>query len=226
MPARETLEKKKMSNEIIVKAKTRQDTGSAAMGRLRRSGWIPSVIYGAKHPAKLLQINVHDFEMMLSHHASESMMLDLVIDDGKPKKVLLKSVQHHPVYGKPVHVDFQAVDLKRKLHAEIAVELKGHPKGVEEGGVLESLLRNIEVACLPDDLVESFEVDVSSLKIGDSLTVGDLPLDRSRYDIITHADIAVAAVASPRVAEPDAEEAEEAGVKEPEVIGSRTEEDD
>jgi len=213
-----------MSNDIVVNAKTREDTGSAAMGRLRRSGWLPAVVYGAGHASAMLQINEHDFEMMLSHHASEAMMLSLVVDGGTPKKVLLKSVQHHPVNGHPIHVDFQVVDLQRKLHADVPLELVGEPAGAAKGGVLEHLLRSIEVACLPDDLVELFEVDVSGLDIGDILTVADIALDRERYEILTDADIAVTTVAAPRVAEED--EDGEAEPKEPEVITSRARDED
>lgn len=223
-PVSGTVGENDMSNDIVVNAKTREDTGSASMGRLRRSGWIPAIVYGAGHASVMLQLNEHDFEMMLSRHASEAMMLSLVIDGGAPEKVLLKAVQHHPVNGHPIHVDFQAVDMKSKLHVDIPLELVGEPIGAAKGGVLEHLLRSVEVACFPDDLVEMFEIDVRGLDIGDTLTVADIAVDRDRYEILTDAGIAVTAVAAPRVAEEVEAGAEEAG--EPEVISTRARDED
>jgi large subunit ribosomal protein L25 len=100
---------------------------------------------------------------------------------GETKKVLLQEVQHHPVTGRILHADFQEISMTEKLRVEIPVRLSGEPAGVtQQGGVLEHILRAIEVECLPGDIVEQFDVDVSALQIGDRLSVSDIKVDAAR----------------------------------------------
>jgi large subunit ribosomal protein L25 len=223
-----------MSDAIKIEAKTRKEEGSSAARRLRRNGVLPAIVYGAGNDPGMIALNEHDFEQLLRHHASENLVIDLAVDGDKVKKVLLKDVQHHPVSGQVLHADFQEISMTEMLRVNIALELTGTPSGVsQQGGVLEHLLREVEVECLPADIVEEIEVDVSALNIGDSLAVEDLPIDTSKYTVLTAADIAVAAVAAPRVSaaeeeeEAEGEAAEEGvGPAEPEVIKEKKEEDE
>ncbi len=209
-----------MSNDIVVKAQKRSDVGSSAVARLRRTGWIPAVVYSAKKDALAIQLDDHDFELMLSRHGSESMMIELDIADGAKEQVLLREVQHHPVDGHVLHADFHAVDMHKKLVVNIPIELTGTPKGVVEGGVLDQSLWDVEVECLPGDIVEQLVLDVSGLEIGDNLTVADIGIDTEKYEIMTEPEISVASVAPPRKLEEEQEPEEGLDVSEgPEVIG-------
>ena len=189
---------------------------------------MPGVIYGSKKDPIMVQFSEHEFAQFLRHHTSENVMLDVNVDDGETHKVLIREVQHHPLTGRPIHADFYELSMTRRVSVEIPIEFVGEPAGVtQEGGVLEHLLRSVEVECLPGDIVEQFELDVSALGIGDRLAVDDLPIDREKYEILTNGGVAVAAVAAPRVEEAvETEEGEEAVAEgaEPERIGGKEEE--
>ena len=189
-----------MGSDTTIAAVTRKSKGKSAMGRLRRAGLIPAIVYGAESAERLIELNGHDFVLMLNRHASEHLIADLSIDGENSLKALVKEVQRHPVTGDILHVDFQAISMQEKLRVHLAVELLGEPTGVTlQGGILEHLLREIEIECLPGDMLEEIEADVSRLQIGESLLVGDIPLDPAKYKLVTDAKIGVAAVVAPRV---------------------------
>jgi len=209
-----------MAQGIKVKALPRSGKGTSNNRRLRRSGMFPGVVYGAGKNPEMVQVNEHEFRKSLHGHASEHVLLDLEIEGGESKKVILKDVQHNALTSKITHVDFLEVSMTKKLRVEVRVHLVGTPAGVaQQGGVLEHLLREVEIECLPGDLMEAIDVDVSALNIGDNLTVADIKLDPARYQIITHGELAVAAVAAPTAEEvKPAAEAAAAAPAEPEVI--------
>ena len=211
-----------MKEEITLAAQARTETGSSAVGRLRRSGQVPGVIYGAGDP-KNVRFDAAVFAGIQRHHTSENVMLSLNVEDDRAHKVLIREVQHHPLTGAVVHVDFYELSMTKRVTVAIPVELIGTPIGVtRDGGVLEQQLREVEVDCLPDDIVEGFELDISALEIGDGLTVADISMDASKYELITATDIAVASVSAPRVEEKDeAEEGAAVEGEEPEVIGEK-----
>ncbi|MCC7300693.1 MAG: 50S ribosomal protein L25 [Verrucomicrobia bacterium] len=207
-----------MDAKIIVKS--RDDKGSASARRLRRDGQVPGVIYSEGTAARSVSLPKHEFEQMLRHHTSEHVMIKIQIDSGKEESVLLKEIQHNALTGSVVHVDMQKVAMDKKLHIEVPVELIGEADGVKnQGGVLDHLLHHIEISCFPADIPEAINVDVSALKLGDILTIKDIKIDSSKYTILMDAEIGVAAVSMPKVAEePVAEEGAVAASGEPEVI--------
>ncbi len=211
---------------LKVTAEPRQIKGSGPVGRIRRDGLVPGVVYGEGKPAKLVQFKLHDFEQALRGHSGEHMLMDLEVKGDKMLKVLLKEVQHHPVSGKVIHADFHEISLTRKLRIEVPIKLVGEPVGVtQQGGVLEHVLREVEVECLPTDIPEQIEVDVSALSIGQSLTVADIKVDASKFTLLSDKLLAIAAVAAPRVEEEVAPaEAAVEGAAEPEVIREKKEE--
>lgn len=216
-----------MKERIVVNATRRDATGTSSSGQLRRAGELPAVVYGKGESGICIRLNHHDFEQMLGHHQSEHMMLDLKIEKDPAQRVLLKEVQHHPVTGHAIHADFQVVALDERLRVEIPVELTGEPVGVtRDGGILEHLLREIEVECLPKDLIESVSVDVSHLEIGHHLSISAIQLDPDLYKILTDPEIAIASVSAPRLEEeePEKEEGAEAGEEEPELVKEKEEE--
>lgn len=212
---------KTKENKLV--AESRDVAGTAASRRLRRTGVVPGVVNNEKGEAQWVRLNRHDFEMMLHRHVSENLILDLEVDGKAAKKVLLKEVQHDPLTGHILHADFVEISMTRKMRIGISIKLVGEPFGVsQEGGILEQSLRSLEVECLPTDLVEEIDVDVSALKIGDSLLVRDLKLD-SKMTVVTTGDLAVASVSAPRAEEVAVAEAavEGAAGAEPEVVGEK-----
>ena len=212
----------KMKESKLV-AESRDVAGSAASRRLRRDGRVPGVINNEKGEAQWIRLNRHDFELMLHRHVSENLILDLAVDGKTEKKVLLKEVQHDPLTGHVLHADFVEISMTRKMRIGISIKLIGEPLGVsQQGGILEQSLRTLEVECLPTDLMEEIEVDVSALEIGSSLLVRDLKID-PKLTVLTPEDLAVASVTAPRAEEvPVAEAAVEGAVPgEPELVGER-----
>ncbi|MBN1670299.1 MAG: 50S ribosomal protein L25 [Kiritimatiellae bacterium] len=190
-----------MAKEVNVTAKGRDVVGSEHARRLRRSGWLPGILNTEGAGTLPIMLNMHDFELTLHQHASESLIMDMAIDGGKAKKVLLKEVQHDPVSGGLLHVDFVEVSMTRKLRVSIPIVLQGEPVGVvQDGGVLDQPLRSVEVECFPGDLVESIPVDVSGLSIGDTIQVRDLVIDATLH-VLTPGEITLASVAAPRLEE-------------------------
>lgn len=213
---------------LQVIAQPRTSCGASAVGRLRRQGILPAVVYGAGRPGRNIQMSLHDFEQTLRGHAGEHLLMDLIIGNEPPVKVLLKEIQHHPVSGRMIHVDFHEVTMTKKLRVEIPIRLVGEPVGVsQQGGVLEHLIRALAVECLPGDMIEHIDLDVSGLHIGESLTVAHIQLDPTRFTVLTPPEVAVATVAAPRVEEEPvpAEVAAAELAAEPEVIREKKEEE-
>jgi large subunit ribosomal protein L25 len=182
-----------MANQIKLNAEARTEQGSGAARRLRRGGFVPAVLNSIDGGTQLLKFDAHAFETMLRHHASDHLLVHVSIGD-RVVPALLREIQHDVMNGAAIHADFGEVSLTKKIRIEIGLRLTGEPEGVKnEGGILEQTLRQIEVECLPTDMVENFTVDVSALKLGHSLAVRDLKLG-DLFTIITPADIAVATV--------------------------------
>ncbi len=208
-----------MREEIVLSAKPRTETGSSAVNRLRKAGFLPGVIYGQGGTPKNVNLDSASFAAMQRHHTSENLMISLQLEGDTTHKVLVREVQHHPLSGAPIHVDLYELSMTERVTVSIPVELVGEPVGVtRDGGILEQLLRDVEIDCLPDDILETIELDVSGLGVGDSLSVEDLPLDAEKYEVLTAKDIAVAAVSAARVDDSESAEEGEAGAQ-PEVVG-------
>jgi large subunit ribosomal protein L25 len=177
-----------------------------------------------------ITINEHDFVMMLRAHRSENMILDLTVEGTeKPYKVMLKAIQHHPITGRIIHVDFYEISMTRKIHIEVPIKLVGDPVGVvQEGGILEHVLRSLQVTCLPGDLVEEIELDVSELRVGKTLRVHDVVVDEQKLKVMGDPEQVVVAIAAPRSEEEEeaAEAADAAAAAAgPEVLSEKKDEE-
>jgi large subunit ribosomal protein L25 len=189
--------------KLILKKRTQQ--GSSNARRLRRTGSLPGIVYGEGKEALSVEMDAHAFELILQHHTSETMLLEVVLDK-KDTRMLVKDVQHHPVNSELLHVDFQEVDSKKVLRVNLMIQLVGESAGVKAGGVLEQVLHEIVVECLPDDLMETLEVDISALEIGDALHVSDIDLG-GKFKVQSDETSIIATVAEPRAEqEEDAED--------------------
>jgi len=171
----------------------------------------------------LIQLSRRELELVLRRHMGENVMLDVQVDDGAPKKVLLQEVQHEPVTDALLHADFLEVSMTEKMRVGIPIVLIGEAPGVQEGGILEQLVRALEVDCLPMDLVEKIEVDVSQLHLAKSILVKELKLD-PKLTVVTAGHIAVAIVAVPREEKEEEVAAVEGAAAEPELIGKEKKE--
>ena len=206
--------------EIVVAAQSRTETGKNANNRLRAAGMIPGVLYGSTgQPPVPVSVSPKQIGAILRTGRGESTLFALEIG-GSSRKVVLKDYQVDPVRGALLHADFYEVDLKKPLTVKVHVVLHGTPVGVKtEGGFLEFITREVEVSCLPTEIPEKIDVDVSDLTIGKNVRVADLTLG-DRVKVLTHEDVVVVHVIGKReeVAETTAEVAAAPAGSEPEVI--------
>ncbi len=177
---------------------------------LRRAGQIPAVLYGRKIEPVLLSVNTKDLEQILKKGSFGQFILDLVIQNGKKmtKPAIIKELQTHPVSGSLIHIDFYEVDMKRQIKVMVPVVTTGKSAGIEEGGLLNIVRRELEVFCLPGDIPESIEIDISELGIGDSIHLEDVPLGEN-VEVAADVNYTVVTVLSPKVEEEVVEEEEE-----------------
>jgi len=201
---------------ITIKAEPRTEKGSISCRHLRKKGLIPAVVYGRKEPEQLLMVNRRDFVSALQKGAR---LINLAISD-KTEKVLIKDVQFDRIKEEPIHLDFNRISLDEMLTMEIDIILKGHPKGVVAGGVLEQNLHRLTIQCLPTNIPANIEVDVSALEIGGLVRVKDLKLP-GKVKAVTDAEIVVGGVHQPKVEE--VAPPTEVSAVEPEVLTAKKE---
>jgi len=186
----------------------------AGAKKLREDGRIPAVIYGRQIQPQNLEVNAKELEDLIHHSASENLLVDLAVkEDARPKRLaLVKEVQHHPLSGKVLHVDFHEVAENEKVTIMVPVESTGEAVGVKTGGgVLEHVLFKIKVRGLPKDLPEVITVDVSHLNVGQAIHLGDIQPPPG-VEILGDKHISVIAVAAPRTEEEEAAAEAEAQV--------------
>ena len=211
-----------MAKQVKLSASRRTGTGRSAVRKIKKDGAVPAIIYGAKQEAQPLQVSKRDISLMLSHASGENILVELEIDgESASRLALVQEVQHSPVGGDILHVDFQAVSMDEMIEAEVPLEPTGTAEGVKTfGGLLEQSLRALEIECLPKDLPDLITVDVSHLNIGDAIHVREIPLPEGVTTRVP-ADLTVFSVLAPTVEEEPAPVAEAAAG--PEVITEKKE---
>ncbi len=217
-----TKAKAAIQQQLTVKRRPPQQ-GTRVTRRLRLEGGVPGVVYGKQMESVAVVVNSRELTKLLHTKTGEHSLVTLRLDDAKSweKPVLVKSVQHDPVDGHVLHVDFHAVTLTERIKVKVPLLLKGDPVGVkQEGGILEQFLREVEVECLPTDIPAGVEFDVSALTIGQTVHVRDL-VSPANAKITSEPEGAVASVLKPKEEKP---EEEAAAVTEPEVIREKKEE--
>ncbi|MDR1105354.1 MAG: 50S ribosomal protein L25 [Treponema sp.] len=178
-------------SQVVLQAKNRQGRGSAEARRIRRTGRIPAVLYGRTGTSLSIDLDGREFLNGVKN-VSESTIVKVEVE-GKSYDAFVKDTQRNIVNGSILHVDFYEVESGRLLRARVSVHIHGTPAGVREGGILESPLHEIEVECFPKDLPERIDVDISSLKVNQSLHVRDIVLGEG-VKLISGADQVVALV--------------------------------
>jgi large subunit ribosomal protein L25 len=175
----------------------------AGAKKLRSEGRIPAVIYGSTTKPQSVEINAREIGDMISHSASENLLVDLAIkDDSNPKRLaLVQEVQHHPLSGHVLHVDFHEVSPTEKVTIMVPVETTGEAAGVKNsGGVLEHVLFKLKVRALPRDLPEQVVIDVTNLELNKTIHIGEIKAPEG-VEILGHKNIPVVSVAVPRAEE-------------------------
>jgi len=198
--------------QININATVRKTTGNSPARGLRRDGFMPAVLYGPQTEPVLLSVNIKELEQILKKGNVGSIIFNMVIENGKKitKPAMIKELQSHPVSGNYLHVDFYEIDMKRKINVMIPVVAKGKAKGVENGGLLQVVRRELEVLCLPGDIPHAIEIDITDLDVGEVIHIEDLKVG-DNIEFAADPSLAVVTVLSPKVEAAEAEEgAEEA----------------
>jgi large subunit ribosomal protein L25 len=198
---------------VDLRVERRPGIGKGTARKLRRQGRIPAVFYGEGEPTPVT-VDPQSLLRVLGTAAGENVILNLIIVNGEERlrKAMVKEVQVDPVSGAILHADLLAISMERPIEVGVPVELVGIARGVkEEGGVVEQILRELEVRCLPGAIPDRIALDISALKIGDVIHVKDLPVPGG-VELLTDTDQVVVTVAAPVVEEVPAPVVEEAAV--------------
>ncbi len=204
-----------MTTAFVFEAKSRSDEGKGASRRLRRDGMVPAVVYGGHKEPKSLMLEHREVAKHLENDAVYSHILELRIDGAKKgEQVILKDMQRHPFKPFVMHMDFQRVSANEKLRVHVPLHFHGEETapGVKAGGMVSHSLIEVEVSCLPKDLPEAIDVDVSAMELNQTLHLTDLNIPEGVELVeLSHGeghDQPVATITLPRGAKADAEESE------------------
>lgn len=208
---------------VPIKVVPREKTGKGAAKKLRAKGMLPAVVYGESVEPQPITVDLKELKSAIHTDAGQNVILNLQVEGvkkGKDETALIREIQRDPIKGDLLHADFLKIALDEKIQATVPMLVLGEAPGAKEGGVLQHGLWEVQVECLPTDLPEHIEIDVSNLGMGEAIRVGDLQTSE-KVHILTHSEETVVSIIPPRVevAPPPAAE-----VAEPEVIGEAKEE--
>jgi large subunit ribosomal protein L25 len=207
--------------QIIVEGKPRTERGKNAARRMRQSGEVPAVLYGGKSGPVALAVNTKQFSALLRSESGQNTVFQVRMPNGD-EPAMVKDWQVDPVKGGLLHVDMLRVAMDVRIRVRVPVHTFGEAQGVKlQGGVFETVTREVEIECLPSEIPGEFRVDVTEFVIGKQLRAGDLPLDAQKMRLVTDPQRVIAHVVALRVEEEkpaEAVAAEAAAPAEPEVI--------
>jgi large subunit ribosomal protein L25 len=214
-----------MIKDITLNSIKREGVGKGYSRRLRAQGMIPVAVYGEGQEAVAVAVNAKELATIMRSDTGHNTIFKLAFpseNGAEPATVIVKDWQVDPVKGRLMHADLLRLSMTEVTRVSVSIEILGEPVGVKlDGGILEIQLREIDVECLPGDIPEHMDVDVSALQVGDHVTVADLIYDRDKVKVFADENQIVAGVSAARVAEeaaPAAAEAEAETTAEPEVI--------
>ena len=203
---------------LELNALVRKTVGNGPARALRREGRFPAVLYGPQTDSVLLSVNVKEFELTLKQGKSGQVLVNLVIQNGEriTQPVMLKELQSHPISGVFLHADFLQISMDRKINVMVPITTRGKSAGVELGGLLQLIRRQLEVSCLPHLVPETIEIDIADLTIGDSLHVNEIQTEDD-IEILADANFTVLTITAPTKEEVEVSEEEELEEGEEEV---------
>jgi large subunit ribosomal protein L25 len=212
--------------DILLEVEIRKEIGTGKVKALRGSGFIPAVIYAQGKESKVIKTGRKHFLQLMHQHHLENAVLNIKIKDSQKAEVrpcLIKEMQHDPVSGELVHIDFQEISLTKAIKVNVPVVAKGEAVGVkQEGGSLEHILWEIEVECLPMDIPKEISVDVTNLKMGEGIHIKDIVFPE-KIKVLSDPTAVVFSVVAPLAEEAPVEALEGEESKEPEVIKEKKE---
>jgi large subunit ribosomal protein L25 len=208
-----------MSKDIVVEALERSDLGKNASRRLRKGGGVPGVVYGLDRAPFTVGVGERKIEEVLGLETGRNTIFTLSLKgQDRSRAVMIKALQRDPVTERLVHVDFVRVDLAKAVRVSVPIRVIGIAEGVKsDGGLLEFVLRQVEVQCLPADIPEHLDLDVSALRLNQHLSVKDLPV-KERVTVLDDPEAIVCVVAVPKEEAAPVVEEVVAATAEPEVI--------
>ena len=215
-----------MRKDITITAETRATRGKNEARRLRVQKMIPAVVYGTGKDAVAITVNPKEVNKILLSGSGVNTIFNLDIQGVENTPVLVVDWQHDPIKNNLLHIDMRRIDLTKRLRVRVPVHPMGDPKGVKsQGGLHEILHRDIEIECLPDDIPEKFDIDVTGLMMGDALRASDVPLTESMVLVSQPTMVISHVIAARGGAEEKTDDEAKAG--EPEVIkkGKKEEEE-
>ena len=187
--------------QIVIESKIRETSGKGPNRRLRAAGRVPAVLYGHKNQTVSLEVDPKDIFRILHSQSGENTIFGLNVPGRERLNCLIKEYQLEPISHSLLHADLYEVAMDETLEVKVPVETKGEAYGVKtEGGLMDVVHRELRVECLPGDIPESIEVDVTNLKIGDMIRVRDLP-PNEKIKILDDAETVVIAIEHPRAEE-------------------------
>ena len=215
-----------MAQQVNLQAATRSNTGKGAARTFRRAGKVPAVIYGHGREPEALVVDAPALSKMLMGISAGSTIVDVTVDGRAPVKVLIREIQRNPIRPADImHVDLYEIHADEKITVEVPVHLSGTADGVRNfGGVLDHILRTLEIEVFPGDIPASIDLDVTPLGIGQSLYVRDIKVEKA--EILNDEDLPVVTVVAPRAEEVAPVATEEVASTEPELIRKPKAEDE
>jgi large subunit ribosomal protein L25 len=215
--------------ELTLEVQPREETGKGAARRARRAGDVPAIVYGGGRDPVSISVNRRKISDLVnkSEHGIRSVFLLELAGADKKRHAMIRDVQIHPVSRELIHVDFIRVDMQKKIHVSIPIHLEGTARGQKLGGLVDFVLREIEVECLPTAIPDEILINVTNLDIGDSLRLEDLELPTGAVPVGETSRVVVT-VSAPKAVAAEEEEVMETEEVEPEVIrrGKDEEEED
>jgi large subunit ribosomal protein L25 len=209
-----------MITDITINASLRDGVGKGYARRLRAQGKIPVAVYGEGLDPLAVAVNVKEIAQILRSETGHNSIFNLVVGDGTPATVIIKDWYVDPVKGKLLHADLMRLSLTETTKVRVSIEPVGEPIGLKlESGILDMALREVEIECLPSDIPDHLQIDVSGMQLGDHLNVADLIYDRTKVKVLADENQVVVGVLASRLSEAVETPIEgEAAGSEPEVI--------
>ena len=208
---------------VKLKATQREDLRKSATKEIRESGNIPAVVYGKGKEATSVFVN--NLELIKTvRDEGRNAVITLEIENGKSVEVMLHEYQMHPVKDQIIHADFYTIDLTEAMDVAVALHLTGEAQGAKDGGILQQPLYELQVRAKPNEIPEEITVDISELKIGDSISISDLPVSKE-FEYLDEADTTIAVVLPPAAEEEETDAADVDLSLEPEIVGAEEEEE-
>lgn len=207
---------------VKLKALQRNDLKQSATKKIRERGDVPAVVYGKDKDPKAISINSLDLVKTV-RDAGRNAIISLDIENDSTVEVMLHEYQMHPLKNEVVHADFYMMDLSEAMDVEVPLRLEGEAQGSKDGGVLQQPLFELQIRAKPNDIPEEIVVNIEELKIGDNITVSDLP-KAEEYEFLDDEDSVIAVIIAPDSVEEEATEDVDLSV-EPEVVGAEEDEE-